>query len=148
MIPTNSKDDLDELIPLLLGIARLIHSRLSHSEKHPEEIFSPVQWHVLYFIEEKGDPSMKDLAEYLSITPPSATSLIDGLTKLKMLKRNFDKDDRRVVKLAITNKGKSAIKKGFNRMSAQIKKVLTCLNKNEQKQLIFIYQKVLNSLSN
>lgn len=90
---------------------------------------------------------MKEVADYLGITPPSATSLIDGLVESNLLKRNFDKNDRRVVRLTVTAHGKQTIKRGLNIMTSQMKKVLACLTEKEQKQLILIYKKVLTSLT-
>jgi len=146
-MPAKQKSNLDEITPLLFSILRLIQSHLVHANKSNEEISSPVQWHTLHFIKDRKNPLMKDLADHLSITPPSATSLIDGLVESKMLKRDFDKHDRRAVRLVITAKGDKAIQKGFNHMSEQIKKIFACLDKKEQKQLISIYKKILNSLT-
>jgi DNA-binding MarR family transcriptional regulator len=142
------KSNLNELVPLLFTVIRLIQARLTHVAGSSDKISSPLQWHTLHFIEEKKTPLMKEVADYLSITPSSVTPLIDGLVESKMLKRNFDKDDRRTIRLAITVKGEKAMKKEFNRMLSQMKKVLACLNEKEQRQLILIYKKVLNSLTN
>ncbi len=137
----------NELIPLLIGIMRLINTRLSHPQKDAKEIFSPVQWHTLYFIKRKKNPLMKEVADFLGITPPSATSLIDGLVESNLLKRNFDKNDRRVVRLAVTTRGKQTLRQGLDTMTGQMKKILACLTQKEQKQLFFIYKKVLISLT-
>ncbi len=91
---------------------------------------------------------MRDLADFLCVTPPSATSLIDSLVESKLLKRNFDNADRRTIRLTITALGEKAMKKEFKQIAHQMKKVLNCLEKNEQTQLISIYKKVLNSLNN
>ena len=85
---------------------------------------------------------MKQVADFFFITPPSATSLIDSLVKSKMLKRLPDKNDRRVIHLILTPKGEKTLKKNFAQMTAQIKKVFTCLNEKERKQLISIYKKI------
>jgi len=146
---TSPKKDLDRLVLLILGVLRQIHTRLTRIENPPsQELFSPVQWQALHFVKENKKASMRDLADYLCVTPPSATSLTAGLVNSKFLKRNFDKADRRTVRLTITAIGQKTMKKEFERISDQMKKVLLCLDQKEQKQLISIYKKVLNSLIN
>ena len=85
---------------------------------------------------------MKDVANFLCITPASATSLINRLVKAGMLERHFDKNDRRVIRLFITPKGKEALKKEFRKSSLRLRKILTKLNQKEQENLIRIFQKL------
>ncbi|RKY72244.1 MAG: hypothetical protein DRP97_00920 [Candidatus Latescibacterota bacterium] len=85
---------------------------------------------------------MKEVADYFCITPPSATSLINPLVKSEMLKRVYDKNDRRIVRLSITSKGRKELKRGFNKLNNNMKKILMQLNINEQKNIIRILEKL------
>ncbi len=143
----SQKKDIDRLVLLIMSVIRQTHTRLTRTEKLTRAIFSPVQWHALHFVQENNNASMKDLADYLCVTPPSATSLIDSLVTSKLLKRNFDTTDRRAVRLTITKSGQITMKKEFRCITGQMKNVLICLEPNEQKQLISIYNKILNSLT-
>jgi len=68
---------------------------------------------TMKFIADHNKPKMKDLADYLSITAPSATSLVNGLVKSGFVVCSTDRRDRRTSHLALTAKGKSELKKSI-----------------------------------
>lgn len=51
---------------------------------------------------------MRDVAHYLKITAPSATSLVEGLADAGYLTRVRDTKDRRAVRIKLTAHGKRA----------------------------------------
>ena len=99
---------------------------------------------ALNFIALQKDPSMKDLADFLKITSPGATLVIDKLVENKDLDRISDNEDRRIVRLAITAKGKIALSAGMKIIKERIESRITTLSKDEQKQLAIILQKLIN----
>ena len=139
-----NKNNLSELLPLLFGVIRSIQTHLNKKHRQDLTFFSPLQIHTLAFIKEHKNPLMRELADFLGVTPPSATSLVDGLVKSKMLKRHFNKSDRRVVYLHITQLGEKNLKNGFRQMATHLKEIYNCLNKKERKQIIIIYKKIFN----
>ena len=62
------------------------------------------QLEVLHCVGEKGNPTMKEIASSLHITPPSVTNVVESLCKKNYLKREFGKKDRRIVRIVITPK--------------------------------------------
>lgn len=62
--------------------------------------FSQVE--VLNFIGPSGKKTMKEIAAHLRVTPPSATELITEMEKKGLIKRQSDKNDRRIVFIALT----------------------------------------------
>jgi len=139
-------DKINYLISLMFNTGRLIYKQ-SH-RKNRANIFSFLQLEVLNYVLENKEPLMKDVANFLCITPASATSLINRLVKAGMLERHFDKNDRRVIRLFITSKGKKALKKEFRKSSLRLRKILTKLNQKEQENLIRIFQKLQKIYSN
>ena len=133
-------DKINYLISLMFNTGRLIY-RQSH-RKNRTNIFSFLQLEVLNYVLENKEPLMKDVANFLCITPASATSLINRLVKAGMLKRYFDKNDRRIIRLFITAKGKKALNREFRKSSLRLRKILTKLNQREQENLIRIFQKL------
>lgn len=131
---------INKIISLIFTTSRLIRER-SKGKEHPDP-FSFLQIETLRYVSENKNPPMKDVADYLYITPPSATSLIDGLVKTKMLERNFDKNDRRVVRLSVTSKGQKILSTGFNETAIRMQKILKKLDEKEQKNLIEILEKL------
>ncbi len=138
-MPEKIKDDLNYLIKLMFATGRIIRKRTKKKER--PNPFSILQLETLAYIKEEK-PVMKEVADFLCITPPSATSLINKLVKAGMLERFFDKDDRRIVRLAITDKGEKMLCQEFSKVAHHIKKILIKLNNQEKKNLIKILEKL------
>ena len=132
--------DIGQLISMIFTASRLIRERAKDREKI--DPFSFLQLETLRYVVEKDNPSMKDIADYLCITPPSATSLINSLVKTKQLERIHDKDDRRFVRLVVTSKGKAALASGFKKITTRMRRVLSNLNAKERSDLFKILEKL------
>jgi len=138
------KESADELISLILGVIRSIHSHINKQHRVDLSKISPLKVQVLGFIKVRKNPLMKEVADFLSITPPSATSLVNSMAKENLLVRHFDSHDRRVVRLSITPKGGKFLNRGFKEMTVHMKEIFNCLTEKENKQLIEIYRKINN----
>lgn len=67
------------------------------------------QFRTLRFIQCNPDSSLSSLAEYLGLTLPSASKLVDGLVKQKLVVRQESTTDRRRLTLALTQVGASIV---------------------------------------
>ena len=132
---------IEQIISLFFTTSRLIYKESTKNKDRPD-FFSFLQLEVLGYIKENKKLSMKKVASFLSVTPPSATSLINRLVKAGVLRRFFDEKDRRTVLLSLTPKGEVALNREFKKVSAQMQKTLMKLNSKEQKNLIEIFQKL------
>ena len=132
--------DIGQLISMIFAVSRLIRERAKDREKI--DPFSFLQLETLRYVAEKDNPSMKDVSDYLSITPPSATSLINSLVEARQLERVHDKDDRRFVRLVITPKGKTVLASGFKKITTRMRRVLSNLNAKERSDLFKILEKL------
>jgi len=137
----NNKKTIDYIISLIFKTDRLIHRRLKR-EKRRLDPFSVLRLEALRYIAEKKNPSMREVADYFCITPPSVTSLINSLVRSKVVKRVYDENDRRAIRLFITSKGREELKKGINRINNNMRKILRQLNTKELKGLIRILEKL------
>ena len=136
-------DSIGKVISLVFSVSRLIREKYVYDKSSSQ--LSYLNLETLRYVKEKKDPLMKNVADYLCITPPSATSLIDSLVKVDLLKRIFDDNDRRSIRLKITNQGKKMIGKNLVEITARMKKALSPLNKEEQEKLIKILKKLSKS---
>jgi len=137
-MPRNT--DIGQLISMVFSTSRLIRERAKDREKI--DPFSFLQLETLRYVAEKGNPSMKDVADYLCVTPPSATSLINSLAKAGQLERIHDKNDRRFVRLVVTPKGKTVLASGFKKITTRMRRVLSNLNARERSDLFKILEKL------
>lgn len=64
---------------------------------------------VLFMLGRKESMSQKELAGHLNVTPPSITSLIQKMEKTGHITRKPDDNDQRMMRLSLTEKGRSCI---------------------------------------
>ena len=87
---------------------------------------------------------MKQIADFLAITPPSATALIDHLVKEGYVARSADKSDRRAVYLTLTKRGETVMQQAVCGRYKIFKKLLGKITEKEQLGLLKILTKLTN----
>ena len=137
-------DSISSIISLIFNTSRRLHQQAKKENDHPDP-FSILRLEVLHYVSEKKNPSMKEVADYFCVTPPSATSLVSPLVKSQALKRVSDKNDRRATRLSVTPKGMKKLKDGLGKIQNRMQKILIKLNKKERENLIKILKKLSNS---
>ena len=131
----------DELVSLIFKLGRLMRQTSSNDAKYN---FSFLQVKVLSFIDSNDEPTMKEIADNFCITCPSATAVIDRLVELENIRRISDAGDRRIVRLALTDKGKITLERGIKELSARIEKLLFNLTAEEKEELKTILNKIIS----
>jgi DNA-binding MarR family transcriptional regulator len=71
------------------------------------------------------------LAEALQVTPTNITGIIDRLVKQGLVSRAGDAQDRRILVLKATTKGKRLVANLRERKRSSFSKVLACMNRDE-----------------
>jgi DNA-binding MarR family transcriptional regulator len=130
MIHKNSKPNLGDL--LLIFRRNILESIRKEGFKH-DLTFSQVE--VLRFIGLQGKETMRAISLYLKITPPSATAIIAEMEKKGLVKRQSDKNDRRVVFIILTDVSKKLFVSLSNRKDALLKKMISKLKEKDRKNL-------------
>jgi DNA-binding MarR family transcriptional regulator len=100
------------------------------------------QIEILHFIKSKKQILMKDVSDFLGITPPSATSLINNLVLNDMLERSYDRSDRRIVLLSLTKKGSEIFEKAHKERMKIFEKIMSSLSPEEKSSLLNILKKI------
>ena len=131
----------EQLIAQIFATKRLLQERatLQHGQFDPA---THLRIETLRYIKERGSPSMREVAQHLWITPPSATSLINGLVKSGHIQRVQDSKDRRIIHLSLTAKGRTMLSQGLARITEHIRKLFSKLDQDEQQQLTGILKKL------
>ncbi len=81
------------------------------------------QLRVMYLV--RGTPGVTagELAQKLSVTPPTISGIVDRLVKLGLVRREDDESDRRLVRNHLTEKGEAAcgwLERGLARYTRRI----------------------------
>lgn len=137
---TKPKNDSSKLVSLMFIIGRRLREEMRQTAK--DTSCSLLHFETLQFVEERGRPLMRDVAEHFMITPPAATMLIDGLVSSKLLARLFDKKDRRAVRIAITKKGTEMLANGMKAKMKKIKEIFSVLDAKERAEFARMLGKI------
>ena len=132
---------LEYIITTTFDLARVLRHIMSNVAKEGIQV-NALQLFALAAIEGKDGMTMKELADCLYVTSPSATSFINRLVKLRWVRRTRDAGNRRVVRLTITPKGRAVLSSKKGKRSMMIKRILSLLSPEEQRQLASIIAKL------
>jgi DNA-binding MarR family transcriptional regulator len=67
------------------------------------------QFRALLFIKRRPGAALNQVAEFLGLTAPSTSRMIDGLVQRGLVKRGSDDDDRRKLALRLTSAGQGVL---------------------------------------
>jgi DNA-binding MarR family transcriptional regulator len=101
--------DYRRLLQFRTGLRRFLHWSAQEAES---EGLTPAQHQLLLAIrghEDSRGPTIGDVAGYLFLRHHSAVGLVDRAESAGLVARNEDQDDRRVVRLRLTEKGFSIL---------------------------------------
>ena len=95
-------------------ILETVHELQQHIVKIHAQHFSPMdltlpQFHALRVVGEHGSMGIKELAEVLQVSAPSASAMVDRLVDMEMVERRPSRADRRAVEIRLTEKGTACV---------------------------------------
>jgi len=129
---------IDRIVSLIFATRRMMHEQKEH---HKGKNCSFLHLITLGYIDQRK-PLMKDIADFLGVAPPSATSLVNTLIKSELVHRAADTTDRRNVQILITKKGEKFLDAHKKLMAEKMRANLSQLSTSEQEQLENILTKI------
>ncbi|MCX6013560.1 MAG: MarR family transcriptional regulator [Chloroflexi bacterium] len=138
-------DTLQTLMDELFSVMKQIHQGALLQDPS----LSPPQARLLFTIANRKEPgiSVKELAEKTSVTPGAITQFVDILVKKDLVKRYEDPNDRRSIRLTLTENAKNKFEKLRKNFLLSATRAFNTLNNDEIDQLIKLLAKV-SSYSN
>lgn len=107
------KIDCNE-IPTIVVLSQVMHLGCQRAKQLFEQYdLKPGHAGILFVLNQDGEMSQRELAKKLNLTPPSITSAIQKMEKLDYIRREVDRNDQRVMRLSITEKGTSCVEHIF-----------------------------------
>lgn len=130
----------EHIVELVFATNRLLHEQ--REQGGGSNACSYLHLVTLAYVK-KRRPLMKEIASFLGIAPPSATSLVDTLSRTGLVAREKDRDDRRSVRIVLSTKGKKYLET-YRRMAAETLRIrLARLTDKEQERLAHLLEKVM-----
>jgi len=124
------KSSLGDL--LLIFRRKILESVKREGVKH-DLTLSQVE--ILNFIGLSGKKTMKDIADYLKITPPSTTTIIEEMERKGLVERIKDEKDRRIAFIVLSKKTKKIFTSICKQKELIFKEMISKLNNKDQKIL-------------
>lgn len=136
-------DSFNNFICFQMGVAaRKLHKY--YNTRFSEYGITLTQSFILFALMMQDGQNVKNLAERLSLESPAVTGLIDRLEKEQMVERRNDPDDRRALRVYLTEKGRELAEKLIP-IAVEFNNKLKSLFTAEQEQAL---KKVLDSIGN
>ena len=86
---------------------------------------------------------MSEISNFLRITSPSVTQLVNNLADRGLVERSTDTEDRRVVRVRITDKGEKSLEKAAGAVHFLFEGLVEYLGEENTSQLAKLLSKVL-----
>lgn len=133
-----------QIIDLMLDVSRLIKGNVFfHAKSHQLTL---LQVQILFFLQQKGTASMKEIAVFLNTTTPTATDHLNKLAHLRYIKRDADPEDRRIVNISLTNQAKEILSEFKQQKAQKMNTVLSLLSDEEKEHLVEIFHRLKTKL--
>jgi DNA-binding MarR family transcriptional regulator len=140
------EDKMNGFISAMINLVSAIKSESEHCCKVCGEI-NEKELMIIAFVGENKSVKMSDVADHLKAPLSTLTSIADKLVANKFLNRYNSDEDRRVVKVALSEKGKESYKLFLTQKKAVAKKVLNQFDEKEQNTLISHINKLAASIN-
>src|SRR5436190_544424 len=102
-IPTTTRECAAAVMEAIPHLMRVLRAQV-RSATTPD--LTIPQFRTLAFVGRNDGAMLVDVANFLALTPPSASKLVDGLFSAGLLAREQPREDRRRVALRLTEKGR------------------------------------------
>jgi len=93
------------------------------------------QYRSLVVLASRGPQGMASLAEALGVTPPTASRLCDRLVRKGLVRRRTDRNDRRQVRIALTEAGRRLVDVVTERRRRQIADLLSAVPEDARRSV-------------
>lgn len=126
---------------------QIFHALKKSSKPILEELsLTKVDANILLALSRTQESTKAELAQYLSFEPNSLTRSLDRLIDINLVKRLVDQDDRRFIKLSLTDKGHTVANNYIEAMRNVWVDLFADLKASEIKQLESTLERIFLTL--
>lgn len=135
---------ISEFEGLMGSVAKGFHSASMTEIGDTEITFS--QFILLNIISSRECPKMTDISGELDVTPANVSIMIEKLVKEGFVVRTSDPDDRRIVRVCLTPKGKGLIRRTDEKKKKNMAKIFENTSDGDRINLLRIMDKIARSI--
>ncbi len=130
---------------LALGFSRRVHRHVHHGLMRGR-LTLPQLWAMEYLCQQDSVP-MKEVADFLAISRPAATGLINRLFAQGLARRDTDRRDRRIVRVTITAQGRRIIHTVWDKKRKTLTEVFGQISPRDRAHYLATLERVIGILS-
>jgi DNA-binding MarR family transcriptional regulator len=146
MMNENEESSIDKVIDNIFYISLSVTKRLRHSFRKKTNL-NPVSYYVLRLLCRYEMLSMSEIGNKLLMPKPHVTAQIDKLIAENMVERLFDPNDRRIINVKLTEKGKEDLKLISQEVSQEMRQLILTLDPQKRETMLNSSQQLRNILS-
>ena len=126
------------MVDAVLSASRVLVAVAARSLAHLDEAedVTLAQYRSLVVLASRGAQGMASLAEVLSVTPPTASRLCDRLVRKGLVRRRTDRNDRRQVRVALTESGRRLVDVVTERRRREIADLLRAVPEDARRSVV------------
>lgn len=117
----------------------------SHCANNPEMNISIQELHLIELLGDDGPLMMRELSERLLVAVNTITNIVDNLEKKRYVERLRSTEDRRVIRVMLTQEGKTIYQSFLKTHVHFCNQMLSSLNEDEQDILMVLMRKIARS---
>lgn len=125
-----SSDPTDDQLPARLRIAVTRLNRRLRQQSLTG--VSPSQESALSTIKRLGKPTLGELAQAEQVQPPTMTRVIAGMEASRLIARMGDDEDRRVIRVELTAKGRATLERIKSLKNAYLAQQIATLSQEDR----------------
>lgn len=129
-----------KFIEVMFKTSRIFRERMHYSSKIAHLSFLQIQ--TLTYLKMHHMAQMTEIAEHFHIELPSATSLLNKLVTLQLVKRQQDVKDRRLVRIVLTEEGSNMLAEAKKEKESHVTQLLSYLSPEERQELLRLMEKL------
>ena len=100
------------------------------------------QLRCVRILEEHEGEKMQELAHHLGVTLPAISQIVDRLAARGMAERRADSDDRRIVRLFLTDSARQLLQEGQEERCRRIQRAIALLSAGETESTIIAMERL------
>ncbi len=129
-----------DAVPVVLQFIR------AQMRRHSRSDLSVPQFRTLVFLDRSPGSSLSTLAEFLGLSPPATSRLVEGLVRKRYVVRRTPSGNRRIVALALSTNGRKSVRIARRAAETRLAEVIASLPAREcaamQRSLRILREKI------
>lgn len=137
---------IQQFIERYLSVSFLVNKRGAALMKCELDDITHDQYYVLRYIYKRGVCTSTELADVFAVNKSAITAMTNRLVEKGMIARGKDEDDRRIIALSLTERGKEWLVETERKVYQLVETIMTKLSHEEIEQFIQTYEKLAKIL--